>query len=432
VGKIRAVFVMVGLVFLGITPLHAAGESDFDKGVNLFNQSKYRAALAHFIAAKDAGMQEPKLYFNMGVSYYRLEQYGQAKEAFLHAAEHSPMRDLAYYNIGLVESARNQSAQANIWFQRVYDKTGDANLKELAAAKLGLKPGQEYSSSGHKWFGGFSTAVGYDDNIEDPSQNGVTGKGDNFINVMLYGIGVVQGSYDNGIRLAVNGYFQHYQDVTIYDLNMLQANLDKSFTVGSWQNVAGFGVEQTTLGTKDYLRTVKLKFSGEKMLSSTDKLRLRYRYSDIASLDTAYDKLKGSRHEAEVRWQRQLSDKRIRASYEYEVNDRNDFRNGTTFLSYSPTRHTVELWARMRPTPAWMLKGRLAYRHSIYSDANILASGRRVTREDDRSLLALGMSHKLGKSLKFNLDYKYTDNTSNISGYDYTRNIYSAALTGGF
>lgn len=430
--KIRAVIIYIGVLFLGITSAYAAGENAFDKGVNLFRQSDYRGALEQFVSAKNAGMREPKLYFNMGVCYYKLGQYEKSKASFKQAAEHPPMRDLAYYNIGLVESARNRTAEADVWYQRVYDSTDDANLKNLAAAKLGLSAAREKADSGHKWFAGFSTSVGYDDNIEDPTQAGATGKGDSFINLMFYGMGIVQGSYDNGIRLGANGYFKRYKDVTAYDMNLLQLNLDKSFTFGSWKNVAGLGVGQSTLGSNDYLRAFKVKLSGKKTLSSTDTLRLRYRYSDFTSLDTAYDKLEGSRHEAEVRWQRRLTDKRIRALYEYEFNDRNDFKSGTTFVSYSPTRHTVELRGSLNPAPAWTVKGRLSYRHSTYNNANIFASGTRKTREDDRALCALGLSRNLGKSLKINLDYKYTDNMSNINSYDYTRNVYSVGVSGRF
>jgi len=420
------------MFYLWATPLYAAGENEFDTGVRLFSNAEYRAALTHFVAAEKAGMKEPKLYFNMGVSHYKLGQYPLAKKAFLRAATYPSLRDLSYFNVGLVAQAENDDAQAKQWFQRVYDHTSDAKLKGLAATKLGMHSGSASTAAAKKWFAGYSLSFGYDDNIEDPSLNSVSGKGDNFANAMLYASGVLQGSYNEGVRLMATGYLQKYQDVTVYDLSMLQLKLDKSFIIGSWKNVAGVGVEQMTLGSNDYLRTAKLRLSGEKTLSATDALRLRYRYSDITSLDPLYDKLEGSRHEAEIRWRRKLSDRRFQASYEYEINDRKDYTGATTFSSYSPTRHTVELRGRVEPVPQWQLKGRLAYRNSTYADANILTSGARVTREDEQARAAVGVSRKLGKTLKLNVEYKYTDNSSNISAYTYTRNIYSVGLSGSF
>lgn len=430
--RLRAVIISFGLLYLWMPPIYAAGETDFDTGVTLFSNAEYRSALTHFVAAEKAGMKEPKLYFNMGVCHYKLEQYSQAKSAFLRAAAFPSLRDLSYYNVGLVEQAQGGDAQAKKWFQQVYDNTHDDKLKRLAAAKLGRRTGASSTAEAKKWFAGYSLSVGYDDNIEDPALNGASGKGDNFANAMLYAGGVLQGSYNEGVRLMATGYLQKYQDVTIYDLSMLQLKLDKSFVIGSWKNVVGVGVEQMTLGSNDYLRTAKLRLSGEKKLSATDALRLRYRYSDIASLDTLYDKLEGSRHEAEIRWRRKLSNKRFQASYEYEVNDRKDYTGATTFSSYSPTRHTIELRTRLEPAPRWQLKGRFAYRNSTYADANILTGGAQVKREDDQGMVAVGVARKLGKTLKVNLDYKYTDNSSNISAYTYTRNIYSVGLSGSF
>lgn len=419
-----------GLLNLWSPLIYAVGESDFDAGVTLFNDAEYSEALIRFEAAEKAGMKEPKLYFNMGVCHYKLGQYRQARSAFLRSASSSSLRDLSHYNIGLVEQAEGKDTQAQRWFQRVYDNTQDIRLKALAGSKLGVREGAASRSAEKNWFAGYSFNLGYDDNIEDPALNGASGKGDNFLNAMVYASGVLQGSYNEGVRLMAVGYLQKYQDVTVYDLGMLQLKLDKSFMSGPWKNAAGVGVEQMTLGTNDYLRTGKLRFLGEKALSTSDTLRLRYRYSDITSLNTAYDKLEGDRHQAEIRWQHKLPHKRFQASYEYEVNDRNDYTGTTTFSSYSPTRHTIDLRARFEPTPQWQLKGRLAYRNSRYADANILASGARVTREDDQARAAIGISRKLGRTLTLDADYKYTDNSSNIDVYTYTRNVYSVGISG--
>jgi hypothetical protein len=376
-------------------------------------------------------MKQPKLDYNIGVCYYRLSQYARAKRAFLRAADHPPLRDLSHYNVALVESARNREDEARIWFGRVYSESDNARLKALAARRLGLEVAPE-RAGGSKWFGGFSTAVGYDDNIEDPSQTGVTDKGDNFAKLLLYTSGLLQGSHRNGLRLGLNGYFLRHQDVSAYDINLLQANLTKSFTVADWRNRAGVGLEQTSLGGDDYLQTVKLTMTGEMPLSASDALRLRYRYSSIASQDAAYDKLEGNRHEAELRWQRKRNSRRLRASYEYEVNDREDYQGATTFSSYSPTRHTLELRAGIEPAQAWEFDGRLAYRNSRYADANVLVGGGSVTREDDRLLAGVALSRRLSASLKVDLDYKYTDNDSNLDVYDYSRSIYSIGLSGSF
>jgi hypothetical protein len=76
------------------------------------------------------------------------------------------------------------------------------------------------------------------------------------------------------------------------------------------------------------------------------------------------------------------------------------------------------------------MDGRLSWRNSRYNDADLLASGSSVTREDDRLLAGVKLKRRLTPSLKLNLGYKYTDNNSNISIHDYTRNLYSIGLSG--
>lgn len=427
-------FVAIGMFLVLAGQAQAAGDSEFAQGVTLFKQENYRSALEQFVAARDKGMDAPKLDYNMGVCYYKLGQYTSARQSFMRAAGHPPMRDLAHYNIGLVAEAQNQTAEATGWFRRVHDETDSPTLKELSASKLGLveEPHSGGRRKGASWFGGYSADVGYDDNIEDPVQNGVTGKGDSFAELLLYASGLVQGTHENGIRLGGDAYFLRHQDITRYDISLYQVRLDKTFTAGSWQDKAGVDVEQIALGSNDYLRSVRFSIAGLKPLSDTDSLRLRYRYSNITSLDTLYDQLEGHRQEAEVRWQRKTVKRRVQALYEFEANDRADLVSGSTFTSYSPTRHTLELKAGVRPNSGWYPEGRLSLRHSRYNDANILAGGGSVTREDDRALVGVKLARKLYRSLALDLEYKYTDNNSNITTYDYTRNLYSIGLSGSF
>lgn len=409
----------------------AAGEEAFATGLERFKQSDYRAALERFEAAQAAGMEQPKLDYNIGVCQLKLDNYARARRAFLRSAQHPPLRDLSHYNIGLAETARGNDAEAKKWFRLVYNESDSAKLRALAKRRLD-DAGQADAETAKRWFAGFSIAYGYDDNIEDPVQAGAADKGDSFTKLLLYTSGLLQGTNDDGIRLGLSGYFLRYQDVSAYDLNLLQARLDKRFSAGNWRNSIGVALEQTSLGNNDYLQTAKLTLSGELPLSARDELRLRYRYSSIASQDVLYDKLEGSRNEAQVRWQRKESGYRLRASYEYEVNDREDYRGATTFTSYSPVRNTFELRGDRDISANWELGGRLGYRNSRYADANVLADSSEVTRDDDRLLAGAELSRSLGGGLKGYLEYKYTDNDSNIDAYDYTRNLYSIGLAGSF
>lgn len=422
--------VVTSFFLFGFSSVWAVGETEFDKGISFFKHADYHAALIHFLTAQEEGMKAPKLDYNIGVCQYKLGLYDQARKSFLSAARHQPMRALAHYNVGLVTQAENRPDEAKVWFRKAYDETDNRKLKRLAGRQLGLNAGPGQTASSRPWFAGFSAEVGYDDNIQDPTLGSAANKGDSYASLLLYASGQLQGDYKNGIRLGANGYFIRYQDVTAYNIGLLQFNLDKMFLLGKWQNAARLGLDRTTLGSNDYLQSAKLSLAGTRALSLRDSLRLRYRYSDITSLKAIYDKLEGTRQEAEVRWQRKLENARIRAIYEYEFNDRKDLKSTTTFTSYSPTRNTFELLASYALNARWEIKGRLSLRNSHYNDPDLLSSGRSVTRDDQRVLAGVKLKRRLTKALKLTLGYKYTDNNSNISIHDYTRNLYSIGISG--
>jgi len=409
--------------------------SEFEEGVALFKQQDFSEALARFLAAKDAGMAAPKLDYNIALCQFRLQRYDAAREMFLKAAKYPSLRDIAHYNVGLLEQARGNETTAREWFQRVYDDTSNRKLKTLAGVKLGVlrfKPSIDASGNAI-WTNGYSLSLGYDDNIEDPAAPaGTTGKGDAFSAALLYSSRVQRGGMFDGLHLGLLGYLQHYQTVTAYDLNLIQFSVGQDFTTGTWNNRIGVALESTTLGGESYLQTSKWHLTGKLPLSATDELRLRYRYSSIDALLNKYDYLSGSRHEVDIRWQRQLQDLCMQAIYGYDVDQRTDFTGATTFTSYSPTRHSVELRGDLSLDADWDLGVRAVYRTSEYNDANILTGGSQIIRKDERVLLGGKVTYVLSSKLDLEFEYKYTDNNSNITRYDYSRNLYSVGLSGRF
>lgn len=421
-------FIAVSLGIGGVA--HAAGELEFSQGVALFKQDAYAEALARFEAARKAGMREPKLDFNQALCNLKLQRYDAAYQYFQLAAKHKPLRGLAYFNIGLLELERGNNDKAREWLQRVSESASMPKLRALAELKLKQLDSITPDDTAPLWDNGYSVFLGYDDNIEDPALVGSSNKGDSFANALLYVTRTAGG--ENGLRLGLFGFSQHYSTVDIYDLDLLQLLLDKGFVTGSWRNRLATELEASSLGGNAYLETIKLDLSGKRALSPMDELRLRYRYSIISALLQRYDYLSGVRHEMEVRWQHRRSDLRLQASYEFEINERNDYSGTTIFSSFSPTRHTVDLRADANLAPHWSLDGRITWRASRYNDANILADTSQVKRSDDSLSLGLGVGYDLSERLNLEFKYKFTENHSNIATYHYTRNIFSIGINGTF
>jgi hypothetical protein len=412
-------------------PLYALGESEFSQGVTLYKKGKYAAALTSFSAAEQAGMDEPKLDFNLALCHLQLNQYGQARRYFIQAAKHKPLADLAHFNIGLLELRRGDRDEAKKWLINVRDNALSSKLSNLAKQRLvQLEQAPSVAFSPVIWDNGYRVHLGYDDNIEDPALAGAVEKGDSFASAMIYASRSEGGN--NGLRLGMIGFMQHYDTVRSYDLDVLQLSLDKRFELADWRNHVGADLEGTTLGGNKYLQTTKLYLHGSFPVSEKDSLWLRYRYSGISAMTASYDYLAGNRHELEVRWRHKRQHVNLQASYEIELNDRNDYQGTTIFSSYSPTRHTVDLRADITMSPDWNLDSRITWRMSGYNDANILADSSRVKRSDERLMIDLGINHALSDRLDIGFEYKFTENHSNIATYHYTRNIYTVGISGSF
>ncbi len=410
---------------------YALGDVEFAQGVTLYKKAQYSLALNKFAAARKAGMDEPRLNFNLALCYLQLQQYDQAREEFLNAAQHKPLAGLAWFNIGLLELERGGREEAINWFTRVRDTTQQIKLRALAEqrlAQLQQPTGSELNSV--IWDNGYRLHIGYDDNIEDPALIGTTDRGDRFSSALAY-ITRAAGGVD-GWRVGAVAFLQHYNTVKIYDLDLLQLTLDKGFSRGDWRNRFGTELEAATLGGNDYLQTAKFHISGKLPLSTMDELRLRYRYSSVSAMSQVYDYLAGDRHELELRWQHQRDNLKLQAGYEYEVNDRNDYRGTTVFSSYSPNRHTIDLRADAMAAGGWELDGRINWRSSLYPESNILADSSAVKRSDERLILSLGTTYPLSDSLNVGFEYKFTENHSNIDTYHYTRHIYTLGISGIF
>jgi hypothetical protein len=405
-------------------------KSYFSKGVEYSRNGDCEKALKEFKLASHGGMNEPKLHYNMGVCEYKLNHYPEAKRAFGKAGESKEFFWLAEYNIGLVEKAGKNAQLANTYFQNVYDHSPDSKLHNLAGYQLGLQgTGDNYNI--HAWSSLFYTSFGHDDNIVDPLQQ-ANNRGDSFFDAFIYATKLLGGTPKDGVNIRLGAFTTRYQQVSVYNINQLQAGMGKTFTTGAWNNELAFDALQSTLGNIDYLRTNKLTVSTERKLNETDTVNFRYSFSNIQSLTPQNAFLDGINQKAKVTWKTQKKDNEYRLSYALEGNNRRNLNTGTTFSSYSPTRHSLEAKATMPIANQLLLEGSLNYRLSSYSNPNILAAGQTINRSDSRAMADIKIKKEMSKILEVYGEYNYTSNNSNISIYSYNRNIISIGLNAQF
>jgi len=423
--------VLLILLAIGAAPALAQPtiESQFETGRQAFEAGHYREAVRAFEQARRGGMNTPALWYNLGVCYYRLGDYDKSEAAFRQTARYEPMAPVAYYNLGLIELRRDQTAQARSWFERARDNTQDAKLRTLASRMLERVARSEREQK--KWAGILYAGLGHDDNVtlENTSIAQATGKSDTYAELFASTRGVLSGARRDGVLLKANAYRLSYNSQTQFDMTVLTAGLYRTKRIGGWDGEAGAYYTHSTLGGHGYLGITSLSLQATDYLSKSARVRLRYRYHHESALNSRYDYLDGNVHDlrAEGRW---LLDngRRLRTYYRLEIENRSDLRTATTFTSVSPTRHTAHVDLTVPVAKGWNLNGMVEYRRSRYSEANVLTTGQSIRREDDRARARLRLTRQFNPRTALELQYTYTDNSSDIATYTYSRNVVSASL----
>lgn len=424
--------IFLSVLVLCTEPVLADNASDaFHSGMEAFRTGRFEQALTEFEQARRAGLDSVALAYNLGATYYKLGRYDLAAQAFSRVARHPPMAALAHYNLGLIARKTGDEAAARDRFRQAYDETDDATLKTLAQREVARLP--EPAPPAKRWFVGASASAGYDDNVIAPDDLLLpTAQGDHVSEFFADAHGLLTGSPENGLRLDLSGYALRYQELSPYDIGVGAAGMTWMRARGDWETEAGAKLEQSLLGDEDYLRTASAVVRGMRAIGPGFDWILRYRYSNIEALAAPYDPLAGTRHDISTEGRWHFNRGRLRLVYAFEANDRDDFRDGTTFISYSPRRHELRVIAAKHMAGDWEAEAELGYRLSRYDDAETLAGSSTVRREDDRYQAALRLFKPLGEHWQINAEYSHSDNASNIANYDYERNLYLLGLTGYF
>ncbi len=412
----------------GTAQAEDTADSSFKAGLKAFRSGDYQTALDHFEQARRQGLERPALDYNLGVSYYKLNDYPQARDAFLRAASHSSTRPLAYYNLGLVELRLDNKQEAMRRFREASATAQDERLQGLAErmlAKLEGKPVEEVPSADRAWWlASVTLNAGYDDNLVDPRNELSSNQGDGFYELFALASGPLVGTYNEGIRLDLSAFVIRYQEIDVYDMNVLRGGVSGVKPLGAWQSRLGLELERSTLGDDDYLGGVHLLVSSERIFSDK-RLRLRFRATDFTALEDIHDPLEGQRYQFDVELRRKIARQRHwRIAYQLEYNDREDLTTSTTFTSFSPTRNNLRLAGEIPLASEWTLGGDLRYRFSRFNDDNLFIDGSSVRREDMQHQARLKLRYTMFTNWEAQLEYSYTDNDSSIDRYDYTRNLY--------
>ena len=391
----------------------------FELGVRSSQAKDFGLALSYFQQAEKAGDTRPALFYNIGVCAFKEGEYLISRQAFLKTADSPKMKAISFYNLGLISIKEKKRAEAENWFIKTLRISNDLKLKTLATAalkRIGSSP-KATTSITAKYI---SAGVGYDDNVELAVETSTTsGQGDSYAEGFFYYKTLLPESFFlKNLHAKGTLYYQKYFDLKEYDLGMINGGLYHTMPVGKWKFESGVDYTYLTQDGNSFEHLPTIKLHAKKNLSTNTMLNLRYRLSYLDFLDSEYLYLNGWRQRFEADTSSMVKGLRLRLGYFFELNDRDND-------DYSAKRHQFKAGIGYSPIKQLRLYGGIKYRVSDYD----YASGEK--RKDKRTISTVKAIYPF-RAWDATLEYQYTNNDSNMAGYDYTKNVCSLNIARSF
>lgn len=402
-----------------------------------FQKGQYEKAKKYYLQAYTTDKSNPALIYNLAVVHYKLQQYPQAKSYFSALLPNSSYRFLARYNLGLVAYHSGQKQEAINAFKLLADDRQvqtdtDRKIQALAQNQLALLTQETVKSKKisvpSKPQAYLAAHLGYEDNLLDPLGQSLT-TGDDFIETIASIKFPIQGNARKGLNLGLELYSKDYESFSEYNFLQVAASLTQSYTQARWLYQAGLELSQSTYGSYDYLETSQLELQARYKIKPLSKLQLRFRYSEMISRDILFTPYEGNQQRLGLTYDWRQGQHRIKAGVEIEWNDLADYQSGANYTSYSATRNKLEVSWYYRINADNKLRLKTLSRKSEYHDLNTLDF---VVRDDHLDIFSVLYQSRISKNWWLEMQYKQSDNDSNISRYDYSRNITSIGISGFF
>ena len=402
------ILLLTGLTGTGNVSAATAEDKFFKSGIAHFQKKDYAKALAAFKNSYQAGKRTASLQYNIGVCHYKLGQYAEAEAAFKKLRINKRYRQIADYNLGLIANKQNKKKSAAYWFKKSIVKTGDAKINRLAENVLASLTATTTDKKPIKnTVAHVMVSLGSDDNVTLSTNDSPSQSSDQYTELFAYG----EMNLTNKYILDGSYHRLDYFDINAGDFQQARLGIRTDYAYDLWQLTPHLQIAQSRLTDGSFQRHLDFKFSGKRKLDNNRYIKLRYRYTDIDSLNPLYDYLQGDRQQFRADYFQNTELGQLRLRYELELNDRQNL----TTANYSPTRHAFRARLKHRFINQWVVYEELRYRMSRYDSAN------GITREDDRLRLNVNAEKKLDKNLSAGGRLTYTDNDSSVAAEKYTR-----------
>ncbi|BES69815.1 hypothetical protein RE428_08330 [Marinobacter nanhaiticus D15-8W] len=408
----------------------------FREGVIAFQGGDLQRSRELLEQAAAMGYAASALHYNLGVVYYRLERYGRAETAFERLLD-TPHRDLARYNLGLIAKATGRAARADRLFLEVANTATESNLRVLARRQLDLQKGPvDHATS---WLLFASAGLGYEENLSLLPDTAASEDNDTYHELVLYTRGPLMNldadmGSESRIEAQASYYQRHYHHDRPYNTDALKGGV--SWYVDDGNASRRVGVDQVYFWADSASRETHTGLYGDWRWGTcttgvSGRCQLKAEITRVHPFE-GYEAYRGMRYNALGRYRADWGDWRGSASYELELNAREDFSTYTQYVDVSPARHKFELGVDYVATRNLLVGGALEYRLSRYEDAYRFPAGSTFEsgeRSDDRYAASLQMEYAFLAAWSVVLDATYERNESSLSQYSYENRSYQLTLS---
>lgn len=397
----------------------------YDFGVAYFELGLYKEALEEFDLSYEHQPKLAILNHYLGLVLFKLGRYREALPYFLEARELDPKLVLpSHYYTGIMEYRRLNFDGAKAALQKAAEIGPETTIGRSSKEFLERIKKKEMEK---RWNVYARAAVQYDDNVtiqprdaEDyfPPTEIVDEKD---LKWFFYGTGsykpIWRPKWDAGFAFSV--YNTTHRDLAKYDLLGAIPSAFINYRLMDFRFKALYELSYYQLGHDDYLKANLFSAEGSWIQAPKAFLRGSFRlslneYTDIPGRDsTAYDYRLGQYYYFKPNLYAKIG-----AIYLEERAEGDDF----DYHAYGVDgRVSIPLF---REVAIDFIAGYLFRDYENPSTIFTDASGRGIAREDKRMTFGAELVRRVTSFLEISLKWTYVYNESNISFYEYRRNVY--------
>lgn len=410
-----ALFLLLSSPLAARTP-----EESFDRGVAAVRAGAYERAIEHFESARAAGLDTGALHFNLGVAYYRAGRIRAAETSFRRAVDSGKMVAPALYQLGRIAREQAEIAQARDYFRQAANAARTEALRRRArdalAALGSVRPPD---------FVYLSLGAGHDTNIAlTPSDaSGVSEEPDQFLEAVL----VVRRPIGDRGYLRGSAYLQEFLDEGDFSLLSLRAGVGRIGLPGNgWRLDLWVDGRHREFGGEAFDNALLGGAELRRALSRTWSLALDYRLEGVSGAG-GFGHLDGIDHRLGATLAQRGSDG-LRVRGWLESNDREDRETADDFFSFSWSGFGLDAVHRLRLDERNRLELRADWSRRDYDGTEVRDGSTLGTREDDRVGIEIGMERRFAHDWAGRLSLRLEERDSNLSEFDYDREVLRLAL----